>query len=239
MVISGQKNQKSFRHSKKYLANKRQKLEQKIEEILETIWTLNEKGIHHRREIIQETDERGVGHALRKMETDGLIKRVGPNVYLSESGEKAAEKVIRQHRLAERLLRDLFQLEDEQYEKLACEFEHILNPEVTDSVCTFLGHPPTCPHGKPIPRGECCKTYKQEVKSLVRPLSNFDIGDSGTIVYITTRHHTRLDRLSALGVIPGNKIKLHQKKPSFIIQIEETNIALESSIAEEIYLQSI
>ena len=213
-------------------------MDQKIEEILETIWSLKEKSKHHRKEIIQDTDERGVGGALRQMEKDKLIRTEGPFVYLTKPGEKAAEIVIRQHRLAERLLNDLFQLDAEQYEKLACEFEHILNPKVTDSVCTFLGHPPTCPHGRPIPRGECCKTYKREVKSLVRPLTDFVIGESGTIVYITTRHHTRLDRLSALGVLPGNKIKLHQKKPSFIIQIDETNIALESSIAEEIYLQA-
>ncbi|HDL18153.1 MAG TPA: ferrous iron transport protein A, partial [Bacteroidetes bacterium] len=51
-------------------------------------------------------------------------------------------------------------------------------------------------------------------------------------------HHRRLDRLSSLGVIPGNRIKLHQKKPSFIIQIDETNIALESSIAAEIFVQN-
>ena len=39
----------------------------------------------------------------------------------------------------------------------ACTFEHILSPEVTDRICTFLGHPKTCPHGSPIPPGECCQ----------------------------------------------------------------------------------
>jgi Mn-dependent DtxR family transcriptional regulator len=41
-------------------------------------------------------------------------------------------------------------------EQQACKFEHILSPEATDKICTFLGHPRTCPHGAPIPRGGCC-----------------------------------------------------------------------------------
>ena len=34
--------------------------------------------------------------------------------------------------------------------------EHILSPEATDRICSFLGHPRTCPHGSPIPAGQCC-----------------------------------------------------------------------------------
>ncbi len=39
--------------------------------------------------------------------------------------------------------------------------------EATDSVCTLLGHPPTCPHGKPIPPGECCGAFQRTVRPLV------------------------------------------------------------------------
>ena len=41
----------------------------------------------------------------------------------------------------------------QELEATACEFEHVLSPAVEESVCTFLGHPPVCPHGKPIPPG--------------------------------------------------------------------------------------
>jgi hypothetical protein len=37
-----------------------------------------------------------------------------------------------------------------------CKFEHILSPDVTDRICTLLGHPLECPHGSPIPQGPCC-----------------------------------------------------------------------------------
>ena len=41
-------------------------------------------------------------------------------------------------------------------EKEACRFEHILSDGATERICTFLGHPGLCPHGYPVPRGECC-----------------------------------------------------------------------------------
>jgi len=42
----------------------------------------------------------------------------------------------------------------------ACKFEHILSQEATERICSFLGHPRTCPHGSPIPAGECCLAAK-------------------------------------------------------------------------------
>jgi DtxR family Mn-dependent transcriptional regulator len=59
--------------------------------------------------------------------------------------------------LAERLFTDSLAMDSEtEIEQQACKFEHILSPEATDKICTFLGHPRTCPHGAPIPPGPCC-----------------------------------------------------------------------------------
>ena len=78
-------------------------------------------------------------------------------IYFTEKGRKRAEDIIRRHRLAERLFVHTFRVQDEQeVAEQACRFEHILSPEATDSICSFLGHPRTCPHGSPIPAGPCC-----------------------------------------------------------------------------------
>ncbi len=78
-------------------------------------------------------------------------------IYFTEKGRKRAEDVIRRHRLAEQLFTHTFQVADEkEVAEQACKFEHILSPEATDRICTFLGHPRTCPHGSPIPAGPCC-----------------------------------------------------------------------------------
>jgi putative ABC transport system ATP-binding protein len=78
-------------------------------------------------------------------------------VELTPKGRQRAADIIRRHRLAERLFTDSLAMDSEtEIEQQACKFEHILSPEATDKICTFLGHPKTCPHGAPIPPGKCC-----------------------------------------------------------------------------------
>jgi len=83
-------------------------------------------------------------------------------VELTDRGQQRAADIIRRHRLAERLFTDSLALESEsEIEQQACKFEHILSPGATDKICTFLGHPKTCPHGAPIPEGACCRTNSE------------------------------------------------------------------------------
>jgi putative ABC transport system ATP-binding protein len=78
-------------------------------------------------------------------------------VTLTHRGRNRAGSIIRRHRLAERLFTDSLAMDSEtEIEQQACKFEHILSPGATDKICTFLGHPRTCPHGAPIPPGPCC-----------------------------------------------------------------------------------
>jgi putative ABC transport system ATP-binding protein len=78
-------------------------------------------------------------------------------VRLTESGARRARDVVRRHRLAERLFTDTFAIEDAEAHQQACRFEHIITPELDQRICSFLGHPKTCPHGNPIPPGPCCE----------------------------------------------------------------------------------
>src|SRR5438477_12772673 len=87
----------------------------------------------------------------------GLLKLVNGVERFTPAGEERARTVIRRHRLAERLFMDILSIRDEvEIESSACKFEHILSPDVTDRICTLLGHPLACPHGSPIPQGPCC-----------------------------------------------------------------------------------
>src|SRR5450755_3685100 len=85
-------------------------------------------------------------------------------VELTPRGHQRAADIIRRHRLAERLFTDSLAMDSEtEIEQQACKFEHILSPEATDKICTFLGHPRTCPHGAPIPLGACCERVGKDV----------------------------------------------------------------------------
>jgi len=87
-------------------------------------------------------------------------------VELTPRGHQRAADIIRRHRLAERLFTDSLAMDSEtEIEQQACKFEHILSPEATDKICTFLNHPLTCPHGAPIPPGPCCKRRTESGKT--------------------------------------------------------------------------
>ncbi len=87
-----------------------------------------------------------------ELPTDGSMV-----VEFTPHGRQRAADIIRRHRLAERLfIESLGMQNEEEIAEQACKFEHILSPEATERICAFLGHPKTCPHGAPIPAGECC-----------------------------------------------------------------------------------
>src|SRR4030042_5228482 len=129
--------------------------EDRIDEILELIWTLREKGVSDMDHLLEMSQDGEVRSILRWMIKDGLFDMEGNRVVLKERGEEKAKELIRRHRLTERLLSEIFEMSEEEVEEEACKLEHILSPSVTESVCNFLGHPPTCIPGKPIPRGGC------------------------------------------------------------------------------------
>src|SRR3954463_5105895 len=87
---------------------------------------------------------------------------------LSESGAVRARGIVRRHRLAEVLFVQALGTNLHDAEISACEMEHMLSEPVVDRVCAFLGHPPACPHGKPVPSGECCRVYSTRVGPLIR-----------------------------------------------------------------------
>lgn len=211
--------------------------EHRVEEMLELIWTEREKGAVLKSNLIAKLDDPDAKGILRELESRGLVKSDGDAVEFLPPGDDLASLVIRRHRLAEVLLGQVLKADEHVTESTACQFEHMLDRDVTDRVCTFLGHPPVCPHGKRIPKGRCCDIFSPTVRPLVFPLSELSLGVSAKIIYINPRSHDRLDKLSSLGVVPGCVVRLHQKRPSFVLEVGETTIALDPEISREIYVK--
>jgi len=97
-----------------------------------------------------------VSRVLSRMSDLRLVELNNGDVHLTPAGSQRARDVVRRHRLAERLFKDTFSIDDSEAHTQACKFEHIISPELDQRICTFLGHPKTCPHGNPIPAGPCC-----------------------------------------------------------------------------------
>ncbi len=207
-------------------------------EVLEALWTLEEKGQNSPAELFQEAATEVSDALLGALKSqDLIILDDARRVRLTKSGRGWAERIIRRHRLAERLICDVLGAHVDDSEDAACEFEHILADGITNSICTLLGHPRFCPHGKEIPVGECCRRDQEELKPILVSCDQLDVGESGAIAYFCTTGHTRMLKLSSLGLAPGNRLKLLQKWPSCVLQCDETEIALEDEVARNIYVR--
>ncbi len=126
---------------------------ERLEEALELLWVLKEQDRANLKNLMASSDDDDINAVIEELKRQDLIKLRDDTLDFTEEGYQIARGIIRRHRLAERLFADVFELREETIHEDACKVEHILSEELTDSVCTFLGHPPTCPHGKPIPRG--------------------------------------------------------------------------------------
>jgi len=220
-----------------FLERKPEMTEHGQDEILELLWTLREKRKASRAEVLRSSVEPGPERLLEELVECGMVDASGEEILLTKSGEDRARGIIRRHRLAEVLLQNLFDLDNVQLENSACQIEHILSEPVVESVCTFLGHPPVCPHGRPIPRGECCDRIRTEIRPLVMRLTEASLGATVRIMFITPRSKKRLEKLSTLGIVPGCRIRLLQRNPSFVLEIDQTTVAVDRDITDEIYVK--
>jgi DtxR family Mn-dependent transcriptional regulator len=212
-----------------------------FDEILEIIYIKKENGKSISRDALTKIQHFGQTfsqEAIQEAIEAGLIVQKNNHVDLTPAGLDQATRIIRCYRLAERLLTDILNVKDEIVESSACHFEHILSEEVAESICTLLGHPRTCPHGRPIPPGECCRRARTAVSSIIRPLSKLGCGESGTVAYISSPSHDRLTKLESLGLSPGQEVVVRQVQPAFIVSYGETELAVERSVADEIFLRA-
>ena len=156
---------------------------------------------------------------------------------LTDKGRKLGESVIRRHRLAECLLSDVFQMpNDESAEEDACAFEHMLRPGLEDRICTLLGHPLTCPHGRPIPRGDCCRRAEKDQVREVGPLCDGRASQQGVVAYLSTRDNREIQKLMAMGILPGSDIRLVRLFPSYIFAIGHSQFTVDRALAEKIFV---
>ncbi len=122
---------------------------------LRTVYELEEEGILPlRARIAERLHQSGptVSQTVARMERDGLIKVEGDrHLELTDVGRKQATRVMRKHRLAERLLVDVIGLEWEDVHTEACRWEHVMSDAVEMRLLKILGNPTESPYGNPIP----------------------------------------------------------------------------------------
>ena len=122
---------------------------------LRTVFELEEEGILPlRARIAERLHQSGptVSQTVARMERDGLLTVEGDrHLELSEQGRRLATRVMRKHRLAERLLIDVIGLDWEKVHDEACRWEHVISEDVERRLVELLNTPTESPYGNPIP----------------------------------------------------------------------------------------
>lgn len=207
-------------------------LSHRAEEILETLWIALEETGDSATEVGAARGDEAIG----ELAAAGLITHQGGRMALTERGRKEAERAIRRHRLAERLMVDVLDIAED-YCETGCRFEHLLKEGVEESVCTLLGHPKLCPHGKPIPPGPCCRECRRSARKVVAPLSSLEPEEEGRVAYINAGQSGQLQKLMAMGVLPGMALRMIQTFPSFVFQVGQTQYAVDRELADCVYVR--
>jgi DtxR family transcriptional regulator, Mn-dependent transcriptional regulator len=207
------------------------------DEVLEHLWYAaeEERRVWSRDDLGADLDQASFHDAVRELIAAGAVDST---MSLSPAGIERARRIVRRHRLAEVLFFEAMGTELKDAEVSACEMEHMLSDAVVDRVCTFLGHPPVCPHGKRIPNGACCRVYARQIEPLVMRVIDLPAGTDATIAFIAPKTLARLEKLAAFGIVPGSAIRLVARKPSCVIACGATSIALEDEIGREIYVRT-
>ncbi len=205
------------------------------EEYLEVLWRIREDDVKDP-EYLKNAIGDGFNTKILEMLAEKghvLIGENPENAHLTEKGYAYARKIIRAHRIAEKLICDAL---GGDFESGACEFEHILNTDLVDSICVLLGHPRFCPHGKPIPQGDCCKSATKVAQSPVMPLTELKSGATGRVAYINYSDDMQIHKMDTLKIRPGGEIKLLQRSPSYVVSCEGGDVALDETVASNILI---
>jgi DtxR family Mn-dependent transcriptional regulator len=153
-------------------------------------------------------------------------------VRLTPKGRKLALDVLRRHRVAERLLVDVLGVSWEEAHDVACEWEHLLTPELCNKVLEKLDDPATCPHGNPIPKSDGTVTPLPQLT-----LADLEQGESAVIDCISDENVDLLRMMSSMGMLPGETVRIVQISPvgdTLLIEVGTAHFALSSNLARRV-----
>ncbi len=224
---------------------------------LKTIYELVEEGITPlRARIAERLGHSGptVSQTVARMERDGLVVVTGDrHLELTDLGHDKARRVMRKHRLAERLLTDVIKLDWEQVHTEACRWEHVMSDLVEKRLVTLLDHPHSDPYGNPIPGlSELGEDYEevrylegvQSLPALFRAAAlRGDAGKPAQVVLQRIAEPLQTDvellaRLADAGLVPGALVDASHVTGTYTVSVDgaETVLDLPEDLARHLFV---
>jgi DtxR family transcriptional regulator, Mn-dependent transcriptional regulator len=169
------------------------------------------------------------GEMLKRLEAEGLIERgKKKEALLTEAGRERAERVVRKHRIIERLLTDFMGYTGYESHERADELGDTFDDDMIERIDDKLGHPQRCPHGWPVD-----PEVEQAENAELAPLATLSAGTRATIVRLAEHDSDLLHWFYDQGLVPGTSILVSTAEPAadqFTVAIEKVG---ERAISEK------
>jgi Mn-dependent DtxR family transcriptional regulator len=193
-----------------------------VDEYLETIWflafpigeyrprTTGTPTLASRVAEMLGVSRASAGEMLKRLEKEGLIERgEHKEALLTRTGRERAERVVRRHRIIERLLTDFMGYTAAEAHVHADELGDTFSDDMIERIDERLGHPERCPHGWPVDT-----ELEQRENRELEPLSELVEGARATIVRLAEHDGELLHWFYDQGLVPGTKIHVTSAQPA-------------------------
>ena len=219
-----------------------------VDEYLETIWflafpigeyrpsTTGTPTLASRVAEMLGVSRASAGEMLKRLEKDGLVQRgEHKEAILTRTGRVRAEKVVRRHRIIERLLTDFMGYTAAEAHVHADELGDTFTDEMIERMEAKLGFPERCPHGWPVNTD-----LEQQENRELTPLSGLEAGDRATIVRLAEHDGELLHWFYDQGLVPGTEIEVREAQPAagqFTLKLNGDERAVGEKAAEGLYVR--
>jgi Mn-dependent DtxR family transcriptional regulator len=144
------------------------------------------------------------GEMLKRLEAEGLIERgERKEAILTPSGRERAERVVRKHRIIERLLTDFMGYTGAEAHERADQLGDTFTEEMIERIDDRLGHPDRCPHGWPVD-----PEVEQAENPDLSPLAELEPGTRATIVRLAEHDGELLHWFYDQNLVPGQELEV-------------------------------
>ena len=172
------------------------------------------------------------GEMLKRLEADGLIRRgEHKEAILTKPGRARAEKVVRKHRIIERLLTDFMGYTAAEAHVHADELGDTFSDEMVERIEEKLGNPERCPHGWPVD-----PAFEQEENRELAPLAELEAGTTAEIVRLAEHDGELLHWFYDEGLVPGTTIEVREASP-FKVKLNGTERPLDDRAAAGLFVR--
>jgi DtxR family Mn-dependent transcriptional regulator len=176
------------------------------------------------------------GEMLKRLEADGLVERgEHKEALLTAAGRRRAEKVVRRHRIIERLLTDFMGYTPAEAHVYADELGDTFSEDMIERMAEKLGRPERCPHGWPVDTD-----FEQAENRELAPLSALGPGERATVVRLAEHDTELLHWFYDQGLVPGTTFEVGEAQPAagqFTVRLNGGERAVGEKAADGLFVK--